>query len=118
MVTSPRASAQDPEAPPLWWATDRVHEWLKWISQQLDSAFEGKLRSVGSVTLTANDTTTTISDKRIGTESKILLQATTANAAAVVSTTYISAKAKDSATITHASDADTDQTFDYFIVGT
>lgn len=85
------------------------------------SISSAKFNTTGSVTLTANaaTTTTTIPVNMIGASSIVLLQATTANAAAAVATTYIStvSAANSNFIITHANNAQTDKTFYYFIVG-
>lgn len=65
----------------------------------------------GTVTLTASATTTTVTDKSITSESVIALMPTTANAAAALGTTYVSARSKGSFTLTHANNAQTDRTF-------
>lgn len=77
----------------------------------------GKINSVGSVTLNANQTTTAIDDRRIGTDSVIILVPRTENAAGVLAQPWISALTKFQATITHQNDASTDRTFDYVVLG-
>lgn len=71
----------------------------------------------GSITLTANAASTTLTDDRITASSVISLMPTTANAAAAIATTYIGTTAIGSATITHANDAQVDKTFKYSIAG-
>lgn len=71
----------------------------------------------GEVTLTTSSATTTVSDVRVGINSKIFLQASTANAASEASSTYISNITDSEFTITHASNAIADRTFDYKIEG-
>jgi len=77
----------------------------------------GNASNTGEVTLEANAATTTVTNSRIGGGTKVILQARTANAAAALATTYISAITKGSFTITHANNAQTDRTFDYIHVG-
>ncbi len=89
------------------------------IAQGLNQALDGKLNSTGTVTLTASVTTTVITDQKIGTDSRIILFPTTANAAADIAAgdVYISSKGKKTATITHPSNANADKTYDYVILG-
>lgn len=77
----------------------------------------GKLNATGTVTLTASSTTTTLTDPRIGAESVILFMPTTANAKTAAANLYVSARASGSATLTHASSANVDQTFGYIVIG-
>lgn len=90
---------------------------IRRLVEAINSLQRGKMNAVTTVTLTANATTTTLTDNRIGGGTYIGLSPTTANAAAALGTTYVSAKAKESATITHANNAQTDRTFDVLLVG-
>tara|TARA_R110000824_G_scaffold275346_1_gene464045 strand:+ start:38 stop:337 length:300 start_codon:yes stop_codon:yes gene_type:complete len=85
------------------------------VAEVINSAMAGKTNNTGSVTLRASNTTTTITDERLGFDSVILLSPLTANAAAQIP--YPSTKAKGSVIITHTSTAHTDLNFDYIIVG-
>lgn len=80
---------------------------------------QGKLNNAGTVTLTDSSATTAVTDKRVGTNSKITFTATTANAAAEVGAGgfYVSAKGDGTFTLTHANNAQTDRDFDYTIGG-
>lgn len=78
---------------------------------------DGKINATGSVTLTASSATTAVTDFRSGGDSVILLMPRTANAATALATTYVSARAKQSFTLTHANNAQTDRTFSYVILG-
>lgn len=79
---------------------------------------DGKINSVGEVTLAANESSTTVSDERAGDESVIQFMPMTANAAAEIGAGgfFVSATAKKSFTITHANNAQTDRTFRYVIL--
>lgn len=90
---------------------------IKEIVTAFNNMLRGKLNVVTSVTLTASATSTDIGDPRIGAGSAIILISTTANAAGALGTTYISAKGKQTATITHANAISTDRTFDVVIIG-
>lgn len=89
------------------------------IASSVNQLYDGKSDNHGTFTLTANQATTTVSDLRAGVDSKIFYTPTTANASAEVGngTIYISAKGKESFTVTHANNAQSDRTFDYMIVG-
>jgi hypothetical protein len=112
-VTSPRSSGRGfPLAPTYWGA---VEEGLRKVAEVVNSLRDGKINSVGTVTLTANSTTTTITDARISPTSKISLTATSATAAATTGL-FVTA-GTGSAAITHNSTADTNRTFSYAIFG-
>jgi hypothetical protein len=77
----------------------------------------GRSNATGSVTLTLSAATTTVSDPNCAAGSTILLSPTTANAAAAVATTYVSATANGSFTLSHTSSTTAGRTFSYAIVG-
>lgn len=81
--------------------------------------FEGRSNAVGTVTLTASTTTTTVTNLTSGADSKIFLFPTTANGSAELAAggCYISATAQGSFTITHANNAQTDRTFFWCALG-
>lgn len=87
------------------------------IVEAVNNLLRGKMNVVTTVTLTAGATTTTLTDSRIGGDSHISLEPLTANAAAAHAALYVSAKTKGSATLTHASSANVDQTFSVLIIG-
>ena len=112
-VTSPRSSGRGfPLAPTYWGA---VEEGLRKVAEVVNSLRDGKINSVGTVTLTANSTTTTLTDPRINPNSKISLTATTSTAAASTGL-YVTA-GTGSAVITHNSTADANKTFAFAIFG-
>ena len=80
-------------------------------------AHEGKLNNVTDVTLTASSTTTTITDPRIGPDSHLSFTPRSATAATAAGGLYVSARDTGTATVTHASTADTDKTFSLSITG-
>lgn len=90
---------------------------LSRLVQSVRELWEGRGHSAGSVTLTAGATTTTVTAANCGPNSKVFLEPTTANAAAARASTYISATATGSFTITHANNAQTDRTFSYAFKG-
>jgi|TARA_R110001606_G_scaffold222083_1_gene369932 hypothetical protein len=90
---------------------------LRLVSNSLNNTINGKLNSTGSLTLTASATTTTLTDERIGGNSVILFMPTTANANTAKANLYVSARGEKTATLTHASSGNTDQTFGYVVIG-
>lgn len=89
------------------------------IAEAANQALRGKLNAQRDVTLTANATATVIVDPRITPNSFIGLMPTTANAAAEIGagTMYVSARGDQTATITHANNAQTDRTYRVTILG-
>lgn len=87
------------------------------ITQSVRELFEGRSNAVGAATLTAGTTTTVVSAETCGEGSVILLSPKTANAAAAVATTYVSAVTNGSFTLTHANNAQTDRRFGYVAIG-
>ena len=90
------------------------------IAQVVNGTLGGKLNCTGTVTLTANVATTTVSDPRVGNDSCIGFMATTANAATEfgAGTMYVSTRtAGTSFVITHVNAATADRSFVYSIIG-
>jgi len=89
------------------------------VANVVNNILGGKLNCTGSVTLTASAASTAVTDQRAGYESVILFMPTTANAAAeqAAGGMYVSTRGKQTFTITHANNAQTDRTFDYIIIG-
>jgi len=88
------------------------------IGDALRNIFSGRVDWVGEVTLTQSMATTVVSDDRVGANSVIVYEPTTANASAERGngTIYISAYSDGSFTLTHANNAQTDRTFRYLVV--
>ena len=103
-----------PVLPTKW--TD-IAEQVRKIVTALNNVLRGKTNNTGEVTLTANDTTTTLSDIRIGIQSVISLQPTTSNAAGALASTYLDDPGDGSVVINHANNAQTDRTFKYIVTG-
>lgn len=96
------------------------NNWVRRIVDGVNSVLRGKLNAVLPVTLTANATTTTVIDARIGFYSAFLFEPTTAHAAALLyETPYILVTNKKSgqATLNHASNANTDLSFNLLLIG-
>lgn len=94
---------------------DKAHR--RALAVVLNNAMQGKLNNTGTFSLTANAASTTLTDARIGANSTVLLMPTTANAASALATTYFSAFADGSCTVTHANNAQADKTFNYAVLG-
>lgn len=100
-------------------------DWSEWrgafrrLADAVNQLADGRSNGFGSVTLTANQATTAVTDRRVGTDSVITLMPTTSNAAAEIGngTLYIGTVTAESFTITHANNAQTDRTFTYAITG-
>lgn len=100
---------------PITWANEKDHR--ERMASAVNQILKGKTNNVGTVILTANTTTTTITDTRIGNNSVILLQPTTANAATALTTTYPGTPGSGSVVLNHANNAQTDRAFLYIVVG-
>lgn len=83
----------------------------------INKILSGKTNNIGTVTLTANSATTTLADSRIGINSVIHMQPTTANAATAITNVYFGAPGDGTVTINHSNNAQTDRTFLYSIIG-
>jgi len=90
-------------------------EWLRQIALGVNQILNtGAANAKGAVTLTASTTTTTLSDRRLGGNSKVMFSPTTENARAA-GVPAVTAKDQYSATLTHTNTAATDKTYDYVI---
>lgn len=120
-ITSPRVPGRSFPTPELDWGsyTDQIKAAeLAWNNAViLDGVMDGKINATGTVTLTANSATTTLADLRIGPNSIIVFMPTTANAAAEKDNLYVSSRGKETATLTHSNNAQTDRTFAYAVLG-
>lgn len=83
------------------------------IAQTVYEMIKGRDNSVSSVTLTANTTTTTVTDNLFNSDMMPILMPTTANAAGAIANTYVSSRTNGSFVLTHANTATTDRTFIY-----
>jgi hypothetical protein len=102
---------------PRKWHNSEDH--LSRVADTVNLILKGKINNTGTVTLTANQATTTLTDIRIGIDSHLSFMPTTANASAEIGagTLYVSARGNQTATITHANNAQTDRTFIYTVTG-
>jgi len=89
------------------------------IALVVNSILDGKINATGSVTLTASAASTAVTEDRAGDDSVILFMPTTANAASeqAAGGMYVSSRGKQTFTITHANNAQSDRTFEYVVIG-
>ena len=87
------------------------------LFEQIEGLLNGQTRNRGTVTLTANVASTAVDDARFESAQTVVLSPLTANAAAAIATTYISARTAKQFTLAHANNAQTDRTFEYIFVG-
>ena len=83
----------------------------------VNNVLAGKTNNTGSLTITANAATTTLTDSRIGANSVIVLMPTTANAAGAIANIYFTAFVEGSCTVNHSNNAQVDRTFRYAVIG-
>lgn len=115
MVTSPRASARGVPPVPVDWHSGPEHR--RKLAETINRVLQGKTNTTGTVTLTANQATTAVTDLRAGPDSHISFTPTTANAAAALAGMYVSSRGNETFTLTHANNAQTDRTFTYSVTG-
>jgi hypothetical protein len=87
------------------------------INRAIQQLEQGRLNVTGTCTLAAGATTTVVKAANCGAGSQVLLMAKTADAAAALATTYVSAIANGSFTITHTNNAQTDRIFGFACLG-
>ena len=83
----------------------------------VNNLLAGKMNNTGTLTLTANVATTTLTYSRIGANSVILLMPMTANAAAALANVYFTAFLKGSCTVNHANNAQVDRSYRFVVIG-
>jgi hypothetical protein len=81
------------------------------IAQIVNGILKGQLNNQILVTFRDGQTTTTVTDPRLGVESNMHLTPLTANAVTAKGTAWISARGTGTMTWTHANSADVDQDF-------
>ncbi|MEK9819500.1 MAG: hypothetical protein VW443_07975 [Pseudomonadales bacterium] len=87
-------------------------------AEVVNNILQGKLNATASVTLTNSATSTAVTDYRVGAESVILFMPTTSDGASELAAggMYVSARSKNTFTITHANNTTT-RSFDYVVIG-
>lgn len=90
---------------------------LQRFAESINGLIDGKLDVTGKLTLAAGAGTTAVLDNKFESNMVPVLIPTTANAAAALTSTYLSARDKGSFTLTHANNAQTDRAFLYVRFG-
>lgn len=105
------------QIPPPNHGDEREHRRL--LAEAIKRAADGRSNAVGAFTLTASTAVTVIIDARFAVDSVPLFQPLTANAAAEIGngTMYVATRTAGAVALVHASNAQTDRTFAYAIVG-
>ena len=94
--------------------------WVQQIASVVNKLLQGKMNAVIPVTLTANSTTTVVTDARISGSSSVYLQPLTADAAAAQGGSpwvLVTSQLAGTLTLTHANDANADKTFNMLVIG-
>jgi len=87
------------------------------IVQAIIQLVTGRHNAGGICTLTANAASTVVSQPNCSKDCFPQITAMTANAAAALATTYVSAVNQGSFTLTHANNAQTDKKFYFLVTG-
>jgi hypothetical protein len=90
---------------------------IRRIVQAIIQLVEGRHNAADEFTLTPGAAQTVVSHPNCSLECHPQFSARTANAAAALATTYISAIDQGSFTVTHANNAQVDRTFGYTVTG-
>jgi hypothetical protein len=104
-----------PVAPPTL-PNEKEHRRV--LAQTVNQAMAGKINATTQITLTPSSTTTTVIDSRIGANTYFGFSPLTPDAVtAQISGLHVSSQANGTATLTHASAAAIDQTFNVLLIG-
>lgn len=87
------------------------------IALAIQQLFAGRSNAAGTLTLAPGAASTVVAAQNCAPGSKVFLFATTANAAAALATTYASSVGKQTFTLTHANNAQSDRTFFFVCLG-
>lgn len=83
----------------------------------IQQLYAGRSNATGTVTLAAGASSTVVNPPNCAPQSAVFLFPKTANAAAALATTFINSVGKQSFTISHANNAQTDRSFFYVCLG-
>ena len=83
----------------------------------IQQLYAGRSNATGTVTLAAGAASTVVNPPNCAPQSSVFLFPKTANAAAALATTFINSVGKQSFTISHANNAQTDRSFFYVCLG-
>lgn len=86
-------------------------------NQVIRQLIEGRTNNVGTVTLTSSAGSTTITSSLIGPNSTLIFSPLTPNAASQMTLIRTSTIGAGTATITHGSNANADQNFNFIVIG-
>lgn len=87
------------------------------FAMAIQQLYAGRSNATGSVTLAAGATSTTVNAPNCAAQCAVFLFPKTANGAASLATTFINSVGKQSFTISHANNAQTDRSFFYVCLG-
>jgi hypothetical protein len=87
------------------------------MAQFINELRDGKLNATGSFTLAANVASTLVQNTKVSIDTVVLLMPMTANAAAALPTTWVSAQDNGQFTVSHVSAASTDRSFRFVAIG-
>jgi len=97
---------------------DDPEQFARAVVRSIRQITTGKTNNVLDVTLTANSTTTSVIDARIGVHTAPIFVPTSANAQAIATPRRdFSSPVNGSMTVVHANDANTDKTFKVILIG-
>lgn len=100
---------------PLRGVTDEIRALRH--AETINALIDGRANVTGSVTLTANVGSTTVTDNKFESSMVPVFVPLTAHAAAELATMYVSNRTEGAFTLTHANNAQTDRTFGYVRFG-
>jgi hypothetical protein len=86
------------------------------VAEVVRNIMDGKTNNTGLITLTQSQTTTTLTDRRIGPTTVILFSPLNDKGAAELGTLYVSARGQGTATLTHGSH-NFDMKYAYALIG-
>lgn len=86
------------------------------VAEVVNRVLDGGLNCTGSVTLQTSSATTVVSDVRVGENSVITFMPKDTNAAAELTSLYVSARTNGTFTITH-NNSGTTRAYEYIIIG-
>lgn len=111
----PEGSDTEPFRNFLW----QLIEWQRLSEDVVNNLMQGKNNANGTITLAASSATSTLTDRRIGGDTKVKLTPTTANAAAALSGLYqdLPNVTIGEAVLNHANNSQTDRTFTFMLIG-
>jgi len=91
--------------------------WVASIANVVIGIMDGRTNNIGSVTLTASASTTTLTDPRISAQSVIHFMPKTNSAATALTGLYVTGRTNGQATLNHASSGASDQQLEYVVIG-